>query len=215
MSAPLPGAILRRRPAGRKGRARGRAGGDFVRLVKAHAIAYVAAMALRPILIHPDPRLRKAAAPVGAVDASIRALAEDMLATMYDAPGIGLAATQLGIMKQVFVMDTAAKEDERVPMVFLNPEIVWISDEEAESEEGCLSIPDIYETVTRPARIRLRWMDLDGHVQEQDFADRPAVCVQHELDHLKGKLFIDYLSPVKRAMITARMKKLKRERARG
>lgn len=196
------------------GRAQGRSG-DLSHLVKAHGIAYFAEMALRPILIHPDPRLRKPAAPVRAVDAGIRTLAEDMLATMYDAPGIGLAATQLGVMKQVFVMDCTAKDEESAPMVFLNPEILWTSDEQVASEEGCLSIPDIYEEVTRPARVGLRWMDLDGNVQEQEFAGRPATCVQHELDHLKGKLFIDYLSPVKRAMITSRMKKLKREKARA
>ncbi len=184
------------------------------RLVKSPGIAYFAEMALRNILIHPEPRLRKLAAPVQSIDAGIRALAEDMLLTMYDAPGIGLAATQIGVMKQVFVMDCSVKEQEPDPMVFINPEITWASEETALSEEGCLSIPEVYEDVTRPARVRLRWMDLDGHVREEEFKDRPAVCVQHELDHLRGKLFIDYLSPIKRTMITARMKKLKRERAR-
>lgn len=188
---------------------------DRAPLVKCRRFAYFAAMAIRPILIHPDPRLRKAAAPVRAVDAGIRSLADDMLATMYDAPGIGLAATQIGVMKQVFVMDCGAKDDAPAPMVFLNPEILWASDEEVASEEGCLSIPDVYEDVVRPARVRLRWMDLDGTVQEREFSGRPATCVQHEIDHLRGKLFIDYLSPVKRAMITARMKKLKKERARA
>lgn len=178
-------------------------------------IAYFAAMAIRPILIHPDPRLRKVAEPVRAVDDGIRALAEDMLATMYDAPGIGLAATQIGVMKQIFVMDCAGKDEAPTPMVFLNPEILWLSEERVPSEEGCLSIPDVYEDVTRPGRARLRWMDLDGEMREQEFADRPATCVQHEIDHLKGKLFIDYLSGVKRTMITAKMRKLKKEMARG
>ena len=198
--------ILRRGAGGCKARSR---------LVKAGSIAYLAAMAIRPILIHPDPRLRKAAAPVRAVDAGIRTLAEDMLATMYDAPGIGLAATQLGVMKQIFVMDCATKDEPPDPIVFLNPEILWASEETLVSEEGCLSIPDIYEDVTRPARVRLRWMELDGHVEEREFEGRPAVCVQHEIDHLRGKLFIDYLSAVKRTMITARMKKLKKESARA
>ena len=170
---------------------------------------------LRPILIHPDSRLRKVATPVRGIDGGVRQLAEDMLATMYDAPGIGLAATQIGVMKQVFVMDCAGKDDAPEPMVFLNPEVTWLSDTLVASEEGCLSIPDVFEDVTRPDRVRLKWMDLDGHVREEEFSGRPATCVQHELDHLKGKLFIDYLSPIRRTMITSKMKKLKREKARA
>ena len=172
-------------------------------------------MAIRPILIHPDPRLRKAAEPVAAIDDAVRALAEDMFATMYEAPGIGLAATQLGVMRQVVVMDVAGKDEPPQPMVLINPELLWTSEETVTSEEGCLSVPDVYENVTRPARVRVRWLGLDGAAHEAEFADRAAVCVQHELDHLKGRLFIDYLSAVKRAMITARMKKLKREKARA
>lgn len=184
------------------------------RLAKPTAIAYLAPMAIRPILIHPDPRLRKPAAPVAAIDDEVRALAEDMLATMYEAPGIGLAATQLGVMKRVFVMDAGAKDDPPAPVVLVNPEIVWRSDETETSEEGCLSIPEVYEDVTRAARVRLRWTGLDGASQEAEFGDRWAICAQHELDHLNGRLFIDHLGAVKRAMITARMKKLKREKAR-
>lgn len=172
-------------------------------------------MALRPILIHPDPRLRKVADDVREIDDDVRRLADDMLATMYDAPGIGLAATQLGVMKRLFVMDCADKDEAPEPFVFLNPEIVAASEDLVQTEEGCLSIPDIYEKVTRPAWVALRWLDLDGHLREAEFTDRPAVCVQHELDHLNGRLFIDYLSPVRRTMITARMKKLKREKARA
>jgi peptide deformylase len=172
-------------------------------------------MAIRSILTLPDPRLRKAAAPVEAVDDGVRALAEDMLATMYDAPGIGLAATQLGVMKRVFVMDAAGKDEPQRPMVLINPEILAASGEMVTSEEGCLSIPDVYEDVTRPARVRLRWTGLDGETHEEEFADRWAICAQHELDHLNGRLFIDYLSAVKRAMITSRMKKLKKEKARA
>jgi peptide deformylase len=172
-------------------------------------------MALRPILIHPDPRLRKVADPVTGVDATVRALADDMLATMYDAPGIGLAAPQIGVMKRVFVMDCAGKDEPPEPMVLLNPEIVAAAEDTVLGEEGCLSIPDVYENVLRAATVRLRWLGLDGRVHEHEFGDRRAICAQHELDHLNGKLFIDYLSPVKRTMITARMKKLKREKARA
>jgi len=171
-------------------------------------------MAIRSILIHPDPRLRKPAASVEAVDDEIRALAGDMLATMYEAPGIGLAATQLGVMRQVFVMDCAAKDEPAQPMVLVNPEILWRSEETETNEEGCLSIPEVYEDVTRPARVRLRWMGLDGAAHEAEFGGRWAVCAQHEMDHLNGRLFIDYLSAVKRTMITSRMRKLKREKAR-
>ena len=172
-------------------------------------------MPVRNILIHPDPRLRKAAAPVAAIDDEVRALAADMLATMYDAPGIGLAATQLGVMRQVFVMDCSPKDDEPAPMVLVNPVILWSSDELQTSEEGCLSIPDVYDEITRPERIGMRWLGLDGEIHEEVFGERWAVCAQHEMDHLHGKLFIDYLSGVKRTMITARMRKLKRERARA
>jgi peptide deformylase len=178
-------------------------------------MAYLAAMAIRPILIHPEPRLRKVAAPVEAVDDTIRALGADMLATMYDAPGIGLAAPQVGVLRRVFVMDCAGTDEPPRPMVIVNPEILWSSEEEQTSEEGCLSIPDIYDDVTRPARIRLRWLGLDGGMHEEEFGGRWAVCAQHEIDHLNGKLFIDYLGAVKRTMITSKMKKLKKERARA
>jgi len=171
-------------------------------------------MAIRPILTLPDPRLRRAADPVDTVDENLRALASDMLATMYEAPGIGLAATQLGVMKQVFVMDCAGKDEPAEPMVLLNPELLWRSEELETSEEGCLSIPEVYEDVTRPERVRLRWLGLDGAMHEAEFGERWAVCAQHEMDHLHGRLFIDYLSAVKRTMITARMRKLKREKAR-
>jgi peptide deformylase len=190
-------------------------GAGPARLVKARPIPYLAAMAIREILIHPDPRLRRVAAPVEAVDDGLRALAEDMLATMYEAPGIGLAATQLGVMKRVFVMDCAGKDEPPQPMVLVNPEIVWRSEETETSEEGCLSIPDVYEEVTRAERVRLRWLGLDGELHEQEFDGRWAVCAQHEIDHLDGRLFIDYLSGLKRTMITSRMKKLKKEKARA
>lgn len=171
-------------------------------------------MAIRPILIHPEPRLRRAADPVEEIDDGVRSLVADMFATMYDAPGIGLAATQLGVMKRIFVMD-CGKDEAPQPMVLVNPEIVSASEETETSEEGCLSIPEVYEEVTRPARVTLRWLGLDGKTHEREFGDRWAVCAQHELDHLNGRLFIDYLSGVKRTMITSRMKKLKKEKARA
>lgn len=171
-------------------------------------------MSVRSIVMLPDPRLRKTAAPVTEVTDAVRALADDMLETMYDAPGIGLAATQIGVMKRVFVMDCVGKDEAPQPMVLLNPEIVWSSEEMVTSEEGCLSIPDVYEDVVRPASVRLHWLGLDGATHEETFEDRWAVCAQHELDHLNGRLFIDYLGTVKRAMITARMRKLKREKTR-
>lgn len=172
-------------------------------------------MTIRPILVLPDPRLRKAAGPVETIDDELRGLAADMLDTMYEAPGVGLAATQLGVMKRLFVMDCAGKDEEPRPKVLINPEILWRSEDEVVSEEGCLSIPEIYDNVSRPARVRARWLGLDGLAHEAEFEGREAVCVQHEFDHLEGRLFIDYLSAVKRTMIVAKMRKQKRERARA
>jgi peptide deformylase len=171
---------------------------------------------IRPILIHPDPRLRKTAEPVAAITADLGALAEDMLATMYDAPGVGLAAPQVGVGKSLLVMD-CVKDPEAAarPMVLFNPEITWRSEDLSSYEEGCLSIPDQYAEIERPARVRVRWLGLDGQHHEEEFDGLWATCVQHEIDHLKGRLFIDYLGPLKRQMITRKMEKLKRERARG
>lgn len=170
----------------------------------------------RPILIHPDPRLKKVCAPVSDVSDGLRALAEDMLETMYDAPGIGLAAPQVGVMDRVLVMDCVKEENEAPrPMVLINPEIVASSDETSVYEEGCLSIPEQFAEVTRPKLVDVRWMDLDGKEQQERFDGLWATCVQHEIDHLNGKLFIDYLGPMKRQMITRRMQKLKREKARA
>lgn len=170
----------------------------------------------RPILIHPDPRLRKVCPPVAAVTDDLRRLADDMLETMYAAPGVGLAAPQVGVIARMFVMDCVKEEGApRRPMVLINPEIAWASEEMNTYEEGCLSIPDQYAEIRRPARVRMRWTDLNGAPQEEEFAGLWATCAQHELDHLNGKLFIDHLGPVKRGLITRRMEKLKRERARG
>jgi peptide deformylase len=172
-------------------------------------------MSIRSILIHPDPRLKKVCAPVEGVDTALRKLADDMLETMYDAPGIGLAAPQIGILKRLFVMDFSAKDEGPAPMALFNPEVIWASDEENTYEEGCLSIPDMYEDVTRPAEVKVRFLDLDGKPQELDLDGLGATCAQHEIDHLNGRLFIDYLSKIKRSMITNKMKKLKKELARG
>lgn len=172
-------------------------------------------MAIRPILIHPDPRLRKKTEPVEHVDDSIRRLADDMLDTMYDAPGVGLAAPQVGSLKRIFVMDCNRDEPGKMPTVVINPEITWASDETAVAEEGCLSLPEIYDNVTRPTSIRMSFLDRDGARQEAEYDGLWAICAQHELDHLDGRLFIDYLGAIKRTLITNKMKKLKKERARG
>jgi peptide deformylase len=171
-------------------------------------------MTLRRILIHPDPHLRKVVPPVRRFDAALRRLADDMLQTMYDAPGVGLAAPQVGVMKRLFVMDCNREEAGQDPVVCINPEITWSSEDTVTAEEGCLSIPEIYEEVTRPAEVRLAFLDIDGAAQERELDGLWATCAQHELDHLDGKLFIDYLSGIKRTMITRKMKKLKKEQAR-
>ena len=173
-------------------------------------------MSLRPILIHPDPRLKKPCEPVARITPEIETLAADMLATMYDAPGIGLAAPQVGVLARVFVMDASRDpEGARHPLVLVNPEITWRSEAVNVYEEGCLSIPDQYAEVTRPAEVRMRWTGLDGAVQERHFDGLWATCAQHELDHLNGVLFIDHLSAIRRQMITRKMVKLKRDRARA
>lgn len=172
-------------------------------------------MTLRPILIHPDPRLKKLCPPVTAFDSDLARLADDMLTTMYDAPGIGLAAPQVGVMQRVLVMDCMKAPEAPRPMVLINPRITWSSDERNTYEEGCLSIPDQYADVTRPAAVRVEWQDLTGVRQEEQFSGLWATCVQHEIDHLDGKLFIDYLGPIKRQLITRKMEKLKRDRARA
>ncbi len=170
---------------------------------------------IRPILIHPDPRLKKVCDPVREVDDAVRALMADLLQTMYGAPGIGLAAPQIGVLRRVFVIDCAKGEDEAPdPVCLANPEITWAAQETREHEEGCLSIPDIYAMITRPDAVRVRYLDREGREVERLFDGVQATCVQHEIDHLSGKLFIDYLSPTRRQMITGKMKKLKRERAR-
>ena len=173
-------------------------------------------MALRDIILHPDPRLKTKTAPVETIDTGLKTLADDMLETMYAAPGIGLAAPQVGVMKRLLVMDCEKEEDATPrPMVLINPVITWSSDDMNTYEEGCLSIPDQYADVQRPADVEVAWLGLDGAEHSERFDGLWATCVQHEIDHLDGKLFIDYLKPLKRQMITRKMQKLKRERARA
>ena len=166
-------------------------------------------MSLRHILIHPDPRLKKVAAPVDRVDTGLRDLAEDMLATMYDAPGIGLAATQVDVHRRLLVADVSAEKDQ--PWVLINPEILARDGVEV-SEEGCLSVPGYYEEVERAEHVRVRYLDRDGNQVESDFDGLLSVCVQHEMDHLEGKLFVDYLSETKRQRIRKRLEKDRRHR---
>ena len=169
----------------------------------------------RPILLHPDPRLKKMSAPIADLTDELRALADDMLETMYDAPGIGLAAPQIGVLSRLIVLDCAKDEqkDPR-PLVMFNPRVIASSDETNVYEEGCLSIPEHFADVTRPKVVDVAWIDRDGNPQTETFDGLWATCVQHEIDHLDGKLFIDYLGPIKRQMITRKMQKLKREKAR-
>ena len=172
-------------------------------------------MTSRPIVIHPDPRLKKVADAVPDISDELRRLADDMLETMYDAPGVGLAAPQVGVLERVIVADPAKGDEEPSPIVMFNPEILLSSDDTSVYEEGCLSIPEQYAEVTRPADVKVRWLDRNGNVQERDFGGFWATVLQHEIDHLNGKLFIDYLSPMKRQMMTRKSQKYKRERARA
>ena len=169
----------------------------------------------RNILLHPDPRLKKTAASVVDLSDKLRSLADDMVETMYAAPGIGLAAPQLGVLARLIVLDCTPDDiAERGALVMFNPLVIARSEETSSYDEGCLSIPDHYAEVTRPAKVTVTWLDRDGTAQQQDFSGLWSTCVQHEIDHLDGKLFIDYLGLTKRQMITRKMQKLKREQAR-
>ncbi|TAL34304.1 peptide deformylase [Phenylobacterium sp.] len=167
-------------------------------------------MAIREILTVPHPVLKQVSQPVDKVDDELRALMDDMLETMYDAPGIGLAAVQIGVPKRVIVMDLSREGEEKAPQYFVNPEIVWKSEETAPYEEGCLSVPEIYDEVERPARVKLRYLNYQGEQVEEDAEGLYAVCIQHEMDHLEGVLFIDYLSRLKREQAVKKVKKLVR-----
>jgi len=164
-------------------------------------------MTIRPILIAPDPKLKAVAAEVDKVDGSIRRLIDDMLETMYKADGVGLAAVQIGVAKRVVVMDVDQKDGNRYPRAFVNPTLTWASEETVVHEEGCLSVPDIWEEVKRPARIICDYLDRDGNAQTQEADGMLAVCLQHEIDHLNGKLFIDHLSRLKRSMSLKKLAK--------
>jgi peptide deformylase len=164
-------------------------------------------MSIRPILTAPDPRLKQVSKPVERVDDEIRALMDDMAETMYAAPGIGLAAIQIGVPKRVIVVDIDQDTKGRAPFFLANPQIVWRSEEVATFEEGCLSVPEEYEDVERPARARVRFLDENGELRERDLDGLLATCIQHEIDHLDGILFIDHLSRLKRGMILRRAEK--------
>jgi peptide deformylase len=174
---------------------------------------YIAAMALREIIILPDKRLRLVSQPTKANDPELRALVDDMFETMYEAPGIGLAAIQVGVPKRVIVMDLAKKDDPKAPLVIINPQVLWRSDEKAIYEEGCLSIPEFYEEVERPAQVRVRFLDLSGAEQEMEANGLLATCLQHEIDHLDGVLFIDHISKLKRDRVIKKFAKAAKREA--
>ncbi|RJG02779.1 peptide deformylase [Noviherbaspirillum sedimenti] len=170
-------------------------------------------MSLLNILRYPDPRLHKIARPVTVFDARLKQLVADMAATMYDAPGVGLAATQIDVHEQIVVIDTS--ETQNALQVFINPQIVWSSAEKRVYDEGCLSVPGIYDGVERPAQVRVKALDLEGKPFEIEADDLLAVCVQHEIDHLKGKVFVEYLSPLKRNRIKTKLLKEEKEMQRS
>ncbi len=172
-------------------------------------------MTIRPLVILPDARLRVVSEPVDRITDEIRRLADDMLETMYDAPGVGLAAIQIGVPKRVITMDVSKSETERQPLVLVNPEILWSSEEKRVYEEGCLSIPEYYEEVERPDRVRFRYTNLAGETVEQEADGLMATCVQHEIDHLNGVLFIDHLSKLKRDRVVKKFAKAAKREANG
>ena len=170
-------------------------------------------MSILPILCYPDPRLHTVAKPVAKVDDRIRQLVQDMYATMYDAQGVGLAATQVNVHERVVVVDVSEGRDE--PFALINPELLWASEETQLGEEGCLSVPGIYDGVERSLAVRVRAQDLDGTERTIEADGMLAVCIQHEMDHLMGKVFVEYLSPLKRNRIKTRLAKAQREAVRG
>ncbi len=172
-------------------------------------------MAVLPVVCIPDPVLRRKSAPVERIDDALKKLARDMIETMYAAPGIGLAAIQVAVPRRLLVVDTDYEgEENRNPRVFVNPEILWRSDEMRIHNEGCLSVPEHYAEVARPARVRVRYLDLEGHEHVEEADGLLATCLQHEIDHLDGRLFVDHLSKLKRDMIIRRIVKARREQER-
>jgi peptide deformylase len=164
-------------------------------------------MTVREIIKLPDKRLRLVSEPVKRIDAGLRKLVEDMFETLYAAPGIGLAGIQVGVAKRVIIMDLSKKDDTRKPEVFINPEITWASEEKSSYEEGCLSIPEYYEEVERPAVVKVKYLELDGKAREVEASGLLATCLQHEIDHLNGILFIDHISKLKRDRVTKKFAK--------
>lgn len=167
-------------------------------------------MAKLPIIVAPDPRLKRISKPVAKVDSEIRQLMDDMLETMYAAPGIGLAAPQVGVLKRVIVLDVAREDEEPQPLRMANPELLWLSDEDAVFNEGCLSVPEHYADVARPAACRVRYIDHENEIREIDASGLLATCIQHEMDHLEGILFVDHISALKRNIILRKLVKAKK-----
>ncbi len=172
-------------------------------------------MTILPVIIAPDPRLKVESTPVARVDDEVRRLMDDMLETMYRVPGIGLAAPQVGVRKRVIVFDASRKDEDPAPMRLANPELVWASDELGTYEEGCLSLPEHYAEVTRPDHVRVRYLDYDGAVREIEAEGVLATCIQHEMDHLDGILFVDHISSLKRGIILRKLAKAKRAEAKA
>jgi peptide deformylase len=170
-------------------------------------------MALLPIITIPDPKLREASAPIERIDADLKRFTDDMLETMYAAPGVGLAGIQVAVPRRVLVIDLARKDEPPAPQVFINPEILKRSDERSVYEEGCLSIPEYYAEIERPATVRVAYTDLSGQRREVEADGLLATCLQHEIDHLDGKLFIDYLSKLKRDMVIRKFAKAAKQKA--
>ncbi len=167
-------------------------------------------MAILPIIVAPDPRLKQVAKPVAQVDAGVRTLMDDMLETMYAAPGIGLAAPQVGVLQRVIVLDLAKEGEAPQPLLIANPELTWVSDHDASYEEGCLSLPEHYAEVVRPAAIKLSYLDRDNEIRALEAENLLATCIQHEIDHLDGILFVDHISALKRNMILRKLLKSKK-----
>jgi peptide deformylase len=176
-------------------------------------MGYGNAMTIKPLIILPDPVLRQLSKPIERVDSDLQRLADDMLETMYDAPGIGLAAIQIGVPRRMLVIDIAREGEEKQPQVFINPEVVKSSDERSVYEEGCLSIPDYYAEVERPAVVSVKYLDRNGKEQTVEADGLLATCLQHEIDHLNGVLFIDYISRLKREMVIKKFTKAAKSKA--
>ena len=172
-------------------------------------------MTILPVIIAPDPRLKVTCSPVDGVDDDVRRLMDNMLETMYQVPGIGLAAPQVGVHKRVIVFDATRKDEDPAPMKLANPELIWTSDELGTYEEGCLSLPEHYAEVTRPDRIRVHYLDYEGEIRELKAEGVLATCIQHEMDHLDGILFVDHISSLKRGIILRKLAKTKRAEAKA